>query len=45
MVTHEPNAAQVYAIGTVLRDRHDPQVYSEDGASVDELVAKLLAAG
>lgn len=44
MVTRfEPNAAQVYTqLARLLRDRHGHQVYSEDGASVDELVAKLL---
>lgn len=45
MVTrYEPDAAGAYQqLTQLLRDRHAPQIFSEDGSSVDELVAKLLA--
>src|SRR5262249_61254052 len=45
MVTrYEPDATQVYAeLTQLLRDRHGHQLYSEDGSSVDDLVAQLLA--
>jgi nicotinamide-nucleotide amidase len=45
MVTrYEPNASEVYAqLTQLLRDRHGQQLYSEDGAQVDEVVARLLA--
>ncbi|MCV7442947.1 competence/damage-inducible protein A [Mycobacterium paraense] len=45
MVTrYEPDAADAYQqLTQLLRDRHAPQIFSEDGSSVDELVAKLLA--
>ncbi|OBI19122.1 competence/damage-inducible protein A [Mycobacterium sp. E2327] len=44
MVTrYEPDAADAYArLTEVLRDRHGRQIYSEDGARVDDLVARLL---
>jgi nicotinamide-nucleotide amidase len=44
MVTrYEPDAADAYARLTgVLRERHGQQIYSEDGAKVDDLVAQLL---
>ena len=42
MVTrYEPDAAAVYArLVEVLRERHGQQIYSEDGARVDDLVAR-----
>ncbi|ORW45458.1 competence/damage-inducible protein A [Mycobacterium paraense] len=45
MVTrYEPDAAGAYQqLTQLLRDRHARQIFSEDGSSVDELVAKLLA--
>ncbi len=45
MVTrYEPDAAANYAkLVQLLRDRHSQQLYSEDGSSVDDLVARLLA--
>jgi nicotinamide-nucleotide amidase len=45
MVTrYEPDAADAYQqLTQLLRDRHARQIFSEDGSSVDELVAKLLA--
>jgi nicotinamide-nucleotide amidase len=45
MVTrYEPDAAPVYAeLMRVLRERHARQIFSEDGATVDEQVAALLA--
>jgi nicotinamide-nucleotide amidase len=45
MVTrYEPDAAEVYAqLTQLLRGRHGPQLYSEDGSHVDDLVAQLLA--
>ncbi|OBF23727.1 competence/damage-inducible protein A [Mycobacterium kubicae] len=45
MVTrYEPDDAPVYAALTrLLRERHGEQVYSEDGARVDDIVARLLA--
>jgi nicotinamide-nucleotide amidase len=44
MVTrYEPDAADVYAqLTRLLRDRHGHQLYSEDGSSVDDQVARLL---
>jgi len=45
MVTrYEPRAADVYAeLTQLLRDKHGQQLYSEDGSTVDEQVAQLLA--
>src|SRR6185437_1807894 len=45
MVTrYEPDAADAYArLTQLLRDKHGHQLYSEDGASVDDQVAGLLA--
>ncbi|MGE2815284.1 competence/damage-inducible protein A [Mycobacterium heidelbergense] len=45
MVTrYEPDAADAYAqLTKLLRDRHGQQLFSEDGAQVDDLVARLLA--
>ena len=45
MVTrYEPDAADSYAkLMQLLRDRHGQQLFSEDGSTVDELVARLLA--
>jgi nicotinamide-nucleotide amidase len=45
MVTrYEPHAANVYAqLAELLRDKHGHQVFSEDGAQVDDLIAGLLA--
>jgi nicotinamide-nucleotide amidase len=45
MVTrYEPDAAAVYAdMMTLLRERHGGEIFSEDGSSVDEQVAALLA--
>ncbi len=45
MVTrYEPDATDSYAkLMQLLRDRHGQQLYSEDGSSVDDLVAQLLA--
>ena len=45
MVTrYEPDAAPVYAeLMRVLRERHARQIFSEDGARVDDQVAHLLA--
>jgi nicotinamide-nucleotide amidase len=45
MVTrYEPDAADIYAdLMTLLRDRHRREIFSEDGASVDDQVAGLLA--
>jgi nicotinamide-nucleotide amidase len=45
MVTrYEPDAASVYAdLMTLLRERHGGEIFSEDGSSVDEQVAALLA--
>jgi competence/damage-inducible protein CinA-like protein len=45
MVTrYEPHAADVYArLTELLREKHGQQLYSEDGASVDDVVAQLLA--
>ena len=45
MVTrYEPDAAPVYAeLMRVLRERHARQIFSEDGARVDDQVAQLLA--
>ncbi|CAM3383164.1 competence/damage-inducible protein A [Mycobacterium intermedium] len=44
MVTrYEPDAADVYAqLTTLLRDKHGDQVFSEDGAQIDDIVAQLL---
>ncbi|MGO9382107.1 MAG: competence/damage-inducible protein A [Mycobacterium sp.] len=45
MVTrYEPHAVDVYArLTELLREKHGQQLYSEDGASVDDVVAQLLA--
>jgi nicotinamide-nucleotide amidase len=45
MVTrYEPEAAEVYAdLVSLLRERHGRDIFSEDGARVDDLVAQLLA--
>jgi nicotinamide-nucleotide amidase len=45
MVTrYEPEAAGIYAdLMALLRDRHEREIFSEDGASVDDQVAALLA--
>lgn len=45
MVTrYEPDAAPSYAeLIRLLRDRHGQQLFSENGAGVDDLVAQLLA--
>jgi competence/damage-inducible protein CinA-like protein len=45
MVTrYEPEAAGIYAdLMALLHDRHEREIFSEDGASVDDQVAALLA--
>ena len=45
MVTrYEPNAAGTYTeLMELLRERHGRDIFSEDGSSVDDLVAQLLA--
>lgn len=45
MVTrYEPEHASVYAdLMALLRERHGREIFSEDGSSVDEQVARLLA--
>ena len=45
MVTrYEPDAAPVYAqLVELLRNRHEREIYSEDGSRVDDQVAQLLA--
>jgi nicotinamide-nucleotide amidase len=45
MVTrYEPDAAGTYAdLMELLRDRHGREIFSEDGASVDDQVARVLA--
>jgi len=45
MVTrYEPDAAGVYtALMALLRERHGTEIFSEDGATVDDQVAALLA--
>jgi nicotinamide-nucleotide amidase len=45
MVTrYEPEAADVYTeLVELLRERHRREIFSEDGARVDDLVAQLLA--
>ncbi len=45
MVTrYEPAAAGAYQqLTRLLRDKHGHQLYSEDGSTVDDLVARLLA--
>jgi competence/damage-inducible protein CinA-like protein len=45
MVTrYEPGAAGTYAdLMELLRDRHGREIFSEDGASVDDQVARVLA--
>ncbi|MDQ2637990.1 MAG: nicotinamide-nucleotide amidohydrolase family protein, partial [Actinomycetota bacterium] len=41
---YEPDAAGAYAdLSTLLRERHGDVIFSEDGSSVDEQVAGLLA--
>jgi competence/damage-inducible protein CinA-like protein len=44
MVTrYEPDAADTYTeLMKLLRDRHSKEIFSEDGASVDDQVAQLL---
>ncbi|OSC39739.1 competence/damage-inducible protein A [Mycobacterium decipiens] len=44
MVTrYEPDATQAYTqLTRLLRERHGPQLYSENGSRVDDLVAELL---
>ncbi|QLL05225.1 competence/damage-inducible protein A [Mycobacterium vicinigordonae] len=44
MVTrYEPAAGEAYAqLTQLLRDKHGQQLYSEDGSSIDDLVAHLL---
>ncbi len=44
MVTrYEPHAADAYArLSQFLRDRHGQQLFSEDGSTVDDQVARLL---
>ena len=44
MVTrYEPDAADTYRqLTALLRDRHGPQMFSEDGATVDDQIAQLL---
>ncbi len=45
MVTrYEPDVAKVYAdLMTLLRERHGGEIFSEDGATVDDQVAALLS--
>lgn len=45
MVTrYEPDAAQSYAnLMTLLRERHGQEIFSEDGSTIDEQIAGLLA--
>jgi nicotinamide-nucleotide amidase len=45
MVTrYEPEAAEVYSeLVSLLRERHGRELFSEDGARIDDLVAQLLA--
>lgn len=45
MVTrYEPDAEEAYTkLTQLLRDKHGDQLYSEDGSTVDEQVARLLA--
>jgi nicotinamide-nucleotide amidase len=45
MVTrYEPDAKDTYTkLTQLLRDKHGDQIYSEDGSSVDDRVARLLA--
>jgi nicotinamide-nucleotide amidase len=45
MVTrYEPDAADIYAdLMKLIRERHPREIFSEDGSSVDEQVAGLLA--
>jgi nicotinamide-nucleotide amidase len=45
MVTrYEPDAAAVYAdLMTLLRERHGREIFSEDGSTVDDQVAALMA--
>lgn len=45
MVTrYEPAAADAYGrLTRLLRERHAQQIFSEDGSSIDDLVAKLLS--
>jgi nicotinamide-nucleotide amidase len=41
---YEPDAADTYAeLIKLLRDRHGPAIFSEDGSKVDDQVARLLA--
>lgn len=45
MVTrYEPDAVDAYTdLMTLLRERHADQIFSEDGSTIDEQVARLLA--
>ncbi|MEI7716173.1 MAG: competence/damage-inducible protein A [Mycobacterium sp.] len=45
MVTrYEPQAAQAYdRLSRFLRDKHGQQIFSEDGSTIDDQVAQLLA--
>ncbi|MCV7298647.1 competence/damage-inducible protein A [Mycobacterium barrassiae] len=45
MVTrYEPDSAKVYAdLMTLLRERHGGEIFSEDGATIDDQVAALLS--
>jgi nicotinamide-nucleotide amidase len=45
MVTrYEPHAAQAYdRLSSFLRDKHGRQIFSEDGSTIDDQVAQLLA--
>jgi nicotinamide-nucleotide amidase len=41
---YEPDAAEVYTgLMALLRERHAQEIFSEDGSSIDEQVARLLA--
>jgi competence/damage-inducible protein CinA-like protein len=44
MVTrYEPDAAQSYSeLMSILRERHGAEIFSEDGSSIDEQIARLL---
>ncbi len=45
MVTrYEPASSGVYEeLAELLRERHEPEIFSEDGSQIDDLVAELLA--
>lgn len=43
---YEPDAADAYArLTQLLRDKHGHQIFSEDGSSIDDLVAGCWTAG